>query len=170
MRVFFSVSFWVHSQSDRIGLLRLVDDLLAELDRLGQDDLFLGVEERHLADLLEVHPDRVVDADHVGGDRVELLRGGLFCSSGSSLAGGSSQGWRSFSSTRDVDAELGGTASPLSGRAVVELVLGRVRSRRRAALAALENACYELLVSWIHVRQCLLLRAAVAGVWVGRCW
>ena len=43
-----------------------LDELLAELDRLGQDDLFLGGQEGDLADLLEVHPDRVVDPDHVG--------------------------------------------------------------------------------------------------------
>ena len=54
-------------------LLGFVDDLLAELDRLGEDDFLLGVEQRHLADLLEVHAHRIVDADHVGGDRVELL-------------------------------------------------------------------------------------------------
>ena len=54
-----------------------LDHLLAELDRLGQDDLFLGGQQRDLADLLEVHPDRVVDPDHVGGDRLELLRGRL---------------------------------------------------------------------------------------------
>jgi hypothetical protein len=55
----------------------LDDDLLAELDGLGEDDLLLGGEERDLADLLEVHPDRVVDPDHVRGQGLELLRGGL---------------------------------------------------------------------------------------------
>ena len=55
-------------------LPRLVDDLLAELDRLGQDDLLLGGQQGDLADLLEVHPDRVVDPDHVGRERLELLR------------------------------------------------------------------------------------------------
>ena len=54
-----------------------LDHLLAELDRLGQDDLFLGGQQGDLADLLEVHPDRVVDPDHVGRDRLELLGGGL---------------------------------------------------------------------------------------------
>ena len=58
-------------------LPRLLDDLLAELDGLGQDDLFLGGQQGDLADLLEVHPDRVVDADHVGADRLELLGGRL---------------------------------------------------------------------------------------------
>ena len=48
-----------------------------ELDRLGEDDLLLGGEQRDLADLLEVHPDRVVDPDHVRGERLELLRGRL---------------------------------------------------------------------------------------------
>ena len=38
-----------------------LDQLLAELDRLGQDDLLLGGQEGHLADVPEVHPDRVVD-------------------------------------------------------------------------------------------------------------
>ncbi len=41
---------------------------LAELDGLGEVDLFLGGEERDLPDLLEVHTDRVVDADEVGGE------------------------------------------------------------------------------------------------------
>jgi hypothetical protein len=39
--------------------------LLAELDRLGEVDLFLRGEQGDLADLLEVHADRVVDADEV---------------------------------------------------------------------------------------------------------
>ena len=47
-------------------LPRLLDELLAELDRLGEDDLLLGGQQGDLADLLEVHPDRVVDPDHVG--------------------------------------------------------------------------------------------------------
>ena len=54
-----------------------LDHLLAELDGLGQDDLFLGGQQGDLADLLEVHPDRVVDPDHVGRDGLELLGGGL---------------------------------------------------------------------------------------------
>src|SRR6185503_1724019 len=59
------------------ALPRLVDELLPELDGLGQDDLFLGGQQGDLADLLEVHPDRVVDADHVGRERLELRRGRL---------------------------------------------------------------------------------------------
>ena len=59
------------------ALPRLLDQLLAELDGLGQDDLFLGGQQGDLADLLEVHPDRVVDADHVRGDRLEVLGGRL---------------------------------------------------------------------------------------------
>ncbi len=35
-----------------------LDEPLAELDRLGQDDLLLGGQQGDLADLLEVHPDR----------------------------------------------------------------------------------------------------------------
>ena len=54
---------------------RVLDRQLAELDRLGQHDLFLGGQERDLADLLEVHPDRVVDPDQVGGERLEVLLG-----------------------------------------------------------------------------------------------
>ena len=54
-----------------------LDHLLAELDGLGQDDLFLGGQQGDLADLLEVHPDRVIDPDHVGRDGLELLGGGL---------------------------------------------------------------------------------------------
>ena len=55
----------------------LLDHLLAELDGLGQDDLFLGGQQGDLADLLEVHPDRVIDADHVGADGLEVLGGRL---------------------------------------------------------------------------------------------
>ena len=54
-----------------------LDQLLAELDRLGQDDLFLGGQQGDLADLLEVHPDGIVDPDHVGRERLELLGGRL---------------------------------------------------------------------------------------------
>ena len=56
----------------------LVDHLLAELDGLGQDDLFFRGQESDLADLLEVHPDRVVDPDHVGAEGLELLGCRLF--------------------------------------------------------------------------------------------
>ena len=67
------------------GSGRVLDRQLAELDRLGQHDLLLGGQEGDLADLLEVHADRVVDPDQVGGERVEVLveplalddRGGL---------------------------------------------------------------------------------------------
>ena len=59
------------------ALPRLVDELLPELDGLGQDDLFLGGQQGDLADLLEVHPDRVIDADHVGADGLEVLGGRL---------------------------------------------------------------------------------------------
>ena len=47
-------------------------DLLAELDGLGEYDLFLSIEQGNLADLLEVHADGVVDADHVLGHRLQL--------------------------------------------------------------------------------------------------
>ncbi len=50
---------------------------LAELDRLGQDDLLLGGEEGDLADLPQVHPDRVVDPDHVGRECLDLVGGRL---------------------------------------------------------------------------------------------
>ena len=52
-------------------------ELLAELDRLGQDDLPLGGQEGDAADLPEVHPDRVVQTDRVGRERLELLGGRL---------------------------------------------------------------------------------------------
>ncbi len=54
-----------------------LDGLLAELDRLGQDDLLLGGQQGDLADLLEIHPDGIVDPDHVRGERLELLGGRL---------------------------------------------------------------------------------------------
>ena len=59
------------------ALPRLLGELLAELDRLGEDDLFLGRQQGDLADLLEVHPDRVVDPDHVRGDGLQVLGGRL---------------------------------------------------------------------------------------------
>ena len=135
------------------GLLRLVDDLLAELDGLGQHDLFLGIQERHLADLLEVHADRVVDADHVGGDRVQLLGGRLLGHLRVQL------GRRLFPRCLlglvdgHVDAELG-----YGGHAVCRLVQ-LVRSASiavhpvfvAASLATLQNAGYQLLIAHIHV-------------------
>src|SRR5215213_2955277 len=54
-----------------------LDELLTELDRLREDDFLFGGEEGDLADLLEVHPNRVIDPDHVGGDRLEILGGGF---------------------------------------------------------------------------------------------
>ena len=54
-----------------------LDDLLAELDRLGQNDLLLGGQEGDPADLPEVHPERVVHAEHVGRERLGLLGGRL---------------------------------------------------------------------------------------------
>jgi len=42
---------------------------------LPQDDLLLGRQEGDRADLPEVHPDRVVDPEHVRGERLELLSG-----------------------------------------------------------------------------------------------
>ena len=70
------------------ALPRLFGQLLAELDRLRQDDLFLGGEQRDLADLLEVHPDRVVDPDHVRGDGFEVLGRGLLDGLGIQLGRG----------------------------------------------------------------------------------
>ena len=139
-------------------LLRLVDDLLAELDRLGQDDLFLGVEERHLADLLEVHPDRIVDADHVGGDRVQLLGGRLFRDLGVELGGRllprlSCRPRRAATSTPSSPA----TARPSSG-GLVELVLGVVTDRRRRAGACRARERSPRAACRLHpFRQCLLL-------------
>jgi hypothetical protein len=51
-------------------LPRCLDQLLTELDRLGQDNLFLCGQQGDLADLPEIHPDRVADADHVGRERL----------------------------------------------------------------------------------------------------
>src|SRR6266487_476527 len=44
----------------RYGLVELGGGGLALLDRLGEDDLLLGGQQRDLADLLEVHPHRIV--------------------------------------------------------------------------------------------------------------
>ena len=134
------------------GLPRLLDDLLAELDRLGQDDLLLGVQERHLADLLEVHPDRVVDADHVGGDRVQLLLGGLLRLLRVELGGRLLPGCLSASSTA--------TSTPSSAATRPAGVRGGSSPRPwghavfvdAAALAAFEDGGDELLVGGVGRR------------------
>jgi len=65
-----------------------LDELLAELDRLGQDDLLLGGQEGDRADLSEVHPDRVVDPDQVRGECLEPLGGRLLALLRVELGGG----------------------------------------------------------------------------------
>ena len=103
-----------------------LDHLLAELDRLGQDDLFLGGQQGDLADLLEVHPDRVVDPDHVGRDRLELLGRGLLDllgvelggSVGGQLGGGVGGAVLGHHDDPDVGAVLGGCL-----RSKVEIVV-----------------------------------------------
>ena len=131
------------------GLPWLVDDLLAELDRLGQDDLFLGVEQRHLADLLEVHPDRIVDADHVGGDRVQLLLGRLVGLLGVEL------GRRLFPRLLarlvdgHLDAQLGGYGQAGVVAEFVVVLGAHEILVDVAALAALEDARNEQLVSGV---------------------
>ncbi len=54
-----------------------LDHPLAELDGLGQDDLLFGRQQGDLADLLEVHPNGIVDPDHVRRDGLEFLGRGL---------------------------------------------------------------------------------------------
>ena len=122
VRVLRSVSCRVHSWSETIALPGRLDHLLAELDRLGQDDLFLGGQQGDLADLLEVHPDRVVDPDHVGRDRLELLGGGLLDLLGVELGGrvGRQLGGRIDGAVlgHDDDADIGAV---LAGRFRTEL-------------------------------------------------
>ena len=130
-------------------LLRLVDDLLAELDRLGQHDLFLGVEQRHLADLLEVHAHRIVDADHVGGDRVELLGRRLVRGRRVELGRRLLPGRLVGIVDRDLDTQLGGCRDAVAVLFQLILVVEQVIVVA-PALAALEHAGYELLVTDIH--------------------
>ena len=52
----------------------LLGDLLAQFDRLRQDYLFLRRQKGDAADLAQVHPDRVVEPDNVGRERLEFLR------------------------------------------------------------------------------------------------
>ena len=54
-----------------------LDELLAELDRLGEDDLLLGGQEGDPADLREVHPERVVHPERIGREHLQLLGGRL---------------------------------------------------------------------------------------------
>ena len=58
-------------------LPRFVCHLLAELDHLGEDDLLFCGEQPNTTDLLQVHADRIVNADRLGhrfGDRLGDLR------------------------------------------------------------------------------------------------
>ena len=104
-----------------------LDGLLAELDRLGQDDLLLGGQQGDLADLLEVHPDGIVDPDHVRGERLELL-GGRLLELGRVELGrgiGRQDGARRLALDRDVDDLflLVGRDQPLRRRAELEIGL-----------------------------------------------
>ena len=58
-------------------LLGLGLDLGAELHALGEDDLLLGGEQRHAADLAQVQANGVVGVEDLGGDRLGLLGVGL---------------------------------------------------------------------------------------------
>ncbi len=57
----------------REPLLGLLADLAALLHLLGELDLLLGGEKRHLADLLQIHTDRVLDGDAFRDREVDLL-------------------------------------------------------------------------------------------------
>ena len=143
VRVLRSVSWRVHSWSDDDALPRLVDELLAELDGLGQDDLFLGGQQGDLADLLEVHPDRVIDADHVGADGLEVLGGRLLDLLGVELGRplGRQLGRRIERAVvgDDLDVHLGvgdpaaAASGPRSRSVVVVIVVVVVGWRRRSA-------------------------------------
>ena len=123
VRVLRSVSWSVHSWSETMRLPRLLDELLAELDRLGEDDLLLGGQQRDLADLLEVHPDRVVDPDHVGADAPRAPRrsaprppSGRACAGASAGRRASRVGRRPRSTTSTVDLGVGLRLGGLGGR------------------------------------------------------
>ena len=126
----------------------LLDHLLAELDGLGQDDLFLGGQQGDLADLLEVHPDRVVDPDHVGADRLEVLgrrlldlgRVELGRRVGRQLRSGIGRGVVLDDDDADIGAVLGGLRTEVEIVVVVIVVIvvrhgdgGRLRARRPQA-------------------------------------
>ena len=116
----------------------LVHDLLAELDGLGEDDLFLGIEERHLADLLEVHADGVVDADHVLRHGVELgLRGGLVLLVVLDLGRWLLPGLLLALLDADLHAELSGSVEVASAQFL--LVLGHDGVPVHVTLAALKD-------------------------------
>ncbi len=127
----------------------LLHDLLAQLDGLGEDDLLLRVEERHLADLLEVHAHRVVDADHVLGHGIELgLRGGLVLLVLLELGRGLLPGLLLALLDADLHAQLGGGVEVASAQ--VLLVLGHDDVPVHVALAALQDRGHEKLVSGVH--------------------
>ena len=158
VRVLRSVSWRVHSWSERTAFQGSLDDLLAELDRLGEDDLLLGGQQRDLADLLEVHPDRVVDPDHVRGELASSSsRGGLVdlgrptASPGASRSGGHLDALDRLLGD-DLDRQLGGVRarrpraqvekSSLErrpGRPEVDRCRARPRAQRPCAGAALAS-------------------------------
>ena len=146
----------------------LLDDLLAELDGLGEDDLLLGVQQRDLADLLEVHAHRVVDADHVLGHGVQLgLRGGLVLLVVLDLGRGLLPGLLLGFLDGDLHAQLGGGVE--GGRAQLVLVLGLDDVAVQVALAALEDRGHEQLVSGVHRHVLPPLSSGVGGVDASSC-
>ena len=64
-RVLASVSLRVHSWMSRIAVHGSVGHADAELDRLREDDLLLGAEERDAGDLPEVQARRVLDVERL---------------------------------------------------------------------------------------------------------
>ena len=58
----------------QIGLRQtLLRILVAHLHLLGQLNLFLRIQKRHLTDLFQVHPHRIFDADAVRHGQIDIL-------------------------------------------------------------------------------------------------
>ena len=123
-----SVSWRVHSWSETIAFQGASTSLLAELDRLGQDDLLLGGQQGDLADLLEVHPDGssipIMSAERASSSSAV----GSSSSAASSLAGASAGRTTPAASP---STETSTTSSSSSAPRSAPRAPGRARDRPR---------------------------------------
>ncbi len=127
-------------------------ELLTEFDGFGEDDLLLGLQEGHLADLPEVHADGVIDAGRVLGHglRLGLGRGLVVLELGRRLPP------RLLLTLldRDLQAQLGGLIQPAMDSDLIFLLGLDEVGPGVPSLAPLEDRCDEQLVGGgrAHVR------------------
>ena len=151
VRVFFSVSFWVHSQSARMafwGSSTICSPSSMALARTTSSSALrsgtLPISLRYIRTGSSMPTMSAASASSSS-----LV--GSSCSSGSSLAGGSSQGCRSFSATATSTPSSAARPSLLRGLVIVVRVLARSAHLvvDVAALAALEDGFDEQLVGGV---------------------